>query len=169
MGTGKEVSAPLKAVNKIMAVLVLFCSLLLFLDYLFPGSFEQAPIQAYDVFTTKVRGGSATTYNIITDKYTFPISDEFLAVSEVGDTVNVEVTRMLKIINTYGLKNEKTTYSYYTRYLTGLFFPLALMLVALISLRLREPSETTVNMLIGLQVMALFIFLMTLVNISNLF
>ncbi|GEO05584.1 hypothetical protein AAE02nite_32480 [Adhaeribacter aerolatus] len=162
-------SALLNAINKIAAVLVLFCSLLLFLDYLLPGSLEEVVIQEYDVFTTRVRGGSATTYNIITEKYTFPISDEFLSASEVGDTINVEVSRMLEIIDAYGLRNQRASHVYYTRYLTGIFFPLALILVSLIALRLREPSETTLNMLIGLEAMALFIFFMTLVNISNLF
>jgi hypothetical protein len=39
----------------------------------------------------------------------------------------------------------------------------------LCSLRLRASSANTIHLLLTLQAMALFIFIMTLVNISNLF
>ena len=155
--------------NKLAAVLVLFCSCLLFWDYMLPGFFVETPITAFDVYTSRVRGSATSTYNIVTPQYHFPVSIAFISDLDVGDTISLEASRMLKIVNAYGLKNEKPTCIYFTRYLTGLFFPLILIPLSLFSLRLRASSANTIHLLLALQAMALFIFIMTLVNISNLF
>ena len=169
MSISRTASKKLLILNKFVATLVLFCSCLLFLDYLLPGTFVQTPVTAFDVYTSRVRGSATSTYNIVTQQYHFPVSLEFISDLDVGDTISLEASPILKIINFYGLKNEKPTNSYFTRYLTGLLFPLVLILTSLFCLRLRASSENTIHLLLGLQALALFIFVMTLVNISNIF
>lgn len=155
--------------NKVGAGLVLACSCLLFLDYLLPGFLVETLIKQFDIYSARVRGSATTTYNIITPHYHFPVTLDFIADLDVGDTISLEASRLLKIVNAYGLKDEKPAERYYTRYLTGLLFPLILILVSLFCIRIRASSENTIHLLLGLQALAIFIFLMTVVNISNIF
>jgi hypothetical protein len=167
MKAEKQASAALQKINKIAAVSVLLCSLLLFLDYLMPGSLERATLKEYEVNSVRGRGSSATTYNIISEKYSFPIDEEFLAISNVGDTLKLEVSRVLKIINAYGLQNQKEYYTYYTRYLNGVVFPLALLLSSLFALRLKYTAENITYMFLAINTLALFFTFMTIINVSN--
>ena len=143
MNKGKVASAQLMALNKWTTILVLGCAGLLFLDYLLPGTFVQTSIQKFEIDIVRGRGSATNTYYILTDNYSFPVTGEFVAKANVGEIVNLEVSRLLKTINTYGLQKEKETYTYYTRYLSGLFFPLALLLISLVALRLKYTSENT--------------------------
>ena len=169
MNEDKVASASLILVIRLAAMLALSCSLLLYLDYLLPGSFTQTTIKRSE--TTIPRPGSSTftSHTVITEKYRFPISWVSLSKLKVGDNVRLKVSPFLKIVNNYQLKEDKEFQTYYTRYLSGIFFPLVLLLVALFSLRIKNASERTLYILITLAVFAVFFTVMTIISESNLF
>lgn len=166
--TGKEASALWQGVRKGAAIISVFCALLLFLDYILPGAVVQHKVAELNAFQANAKSRSLS-YRLVSGDYTFPVAEEFTANVTIGDTVRLEISVFLKIVNAYRLQTQKEYQTYYTRYLSGLFFPLVLLLVSLISLRLRNPANHICNLFLALHGFTLFFTFMIIYTDANLF
>ena len=150
--------------NKLQLIsysVTMLIALIILCDFVFPGNVFTEEVLEVKQTREQYYNAAANyhfSYQVITPKHRFYVSDEFAAIAEQAE-IRYSVSLIFKEINRYGLSNTDESETYILRLLAGLAFPLIVILVIVIAYFTRKKISTLLFVLQALLIVDLVILI----------
>jgi hypothetical protein len=123
---------------RLLAVAGSLIAILILTDFFLPGKVVIEKVEWRVAETSSSHRNRHFAYRLSTANRSFYTDKKFFAFIDTTDTVQLELSAIFSAVNTYACqryKPEASTFSF--RYASGVFLPLGMLLMALLSLKIR--------------------------------
>jgi len=115
--------------NHVLLMASITVALIIMADFILPGKEHVEEVTEVERTFQRAHRKSYHTYSIHTNNHYFDVSERFGLYVEEGMEVHYKTSLLFKQVNRYGEVTEGETYTYSLRWLTGLLFPLAAIII----------------------------------------
>jgi hypothetical protein len=126
---------------RLLAMAGSLIAILILTDFVLPGKEVSEKVEWRAAETSSSHRSRHLAYRLSTANRSFYTDKEFFAQVDTIDTVQLELSPLFSAVNTYACQRfrpEASTFS--LRYASGVFLPLVMLLVALLSLKIRHKA-----------------------------
>ena len=137
----------MKSLTKILNYLCLFLALIILSDFLYSSNtYKDSITEKTTHFESyyNAGGNSHVSKSIKTSQLAFNCSNSFYETSNVGDSLIISTSYLFNKVNAYQNLKTQRSETYSLRILTGLIVPLLVLLIGLISFKIKDKMSILV-------------------------